>query len=335
MSVQPIRKDLSEFNTLGVTAIAEQYIEIENKTQLSEVIDFTKTTNREIRVLGGGSNLILSPDLPYLVINNVTKGVEILSEDQDFALVSVNAGEVWHDFVEWSVSMNLSGIENLALIPGHVGASPVQNIGAYGVEVGDLIVSVKAYDFENNQWSLFSAEECDFGYRDSIFKKHENRYFITEVVFKLSKHFIPNLNYGPLESLRNKVDLCVTDVFNEVISIRTAKLPDPDHIPNAGSFFKNPIVEGQQRAEILKNFPNLVSFKYESGFKLAAGWLIDQAGLKGSSGPDGVGCYVEQALVLVNPNRASAESVLLWADHVREKVKLKFGVELDIEPRIW
>jgi UDP-N-acetylmuramate dehydrogenase len=335
MSLQPIRKDLSELNTLGVTAMAEQYAEIQNETQLLEVVEFAKASNKEIRVLGGGSNLILRPELTYLVVNSIAKGISIVSEDHHFAVVSASAGEVWSDFVDWAVRNNLSGIENLALIPGNVGASPVQNIGAYGVEVGDVIESVKAYDFESNQWLSFSQVQCDFGYRNSIFKKHENRYFISEVVLKLSKHFDPVLNYGPLAALKAKSDLSLADVFKEVVSIRTAKLPDPAVLPNAGSFFKNPIVDREQREEILNSFPDLVSFEYGSKYKLAAGWLIDQAGLKGRSGPDGVGCYSKQALVLVNPTRADAESVLRWSDYVKQQVKLKFGVELEIEPRIW
>ena len=335
MSLQPIRKDLSELNTLGVTAMAEQYAEIQNETQLLEVVEFAKASKKEIRVLGGGSNLILRRELTYLVVNNVAKGISIVSEDERYAVVSARAGEVWSDFVDWAVSNNLSGIENLALIPGSVGASPVQNIGAYGVEVGDVIESVKAYDFESNQWFLFTKEQCDFGYRNSVFKKYENRYFISEVVFKLSKLFDPVLDYGPLAALKAIPDLSVKDVFKEVVSIRTAKLPDPAVLPNAGSFFKNPIVGRKQREELLNRFPNLVSFEYGSKYKLAAGWLIDQAGLKGRSAPDGVGCYSKQALVLVNPNRADAESVLSWSDYVKQEVKLKFGVDLEIEPRIW
>jgi UDP-N-acetylmuramate dehydrogenase len=286
-------------------------------------------------VLGGGSNLILSKNLPYLVLNYAGKGITTISEDSESVVLSVKAGEVWHEFVEWSVQHNLSGIENLALISGHTGASPVQNIGAYGVEVCDVIECVRAFDFSKDQWVDFTRDECEFAYRDSIFKKYENRFLITEVVFKLSKVFNPILDYGPLVKLKENTNLEVADVFNEIIAVRSAKLPDPDIIPNAGSFFKNPIVDAQQEQIIRKKHPFLVSYPHGSKFKLAAGWLIEQSGLKGRSGDDGVGCFDKQALVLVNPMRADADAVLRWAERVRFEVNKKFGVELEIEPRCW
>ncbi len=326
---------LQSLNTMGVESTARSFVKLTYPSQLPEIVSEAESRQLVIRVLGGGSNVILPACVDALVVFMANKGVEIIAEDDQSVLVKVQAGENWHEFVTWAVSQNFCGIENLALIPGSVGAAPVQNIGAYGVEVGEIVERVAVFDLATKCEAELMPVECEFGYRDSLFKKKENRYLILNVVFRLKKVFSPVLGYGPLARLKQKKNLAVLDVYNEIVNIRTAKLPSPEQLPNAGSFFKNPIVTSDKLTSLLKAYPDLIHFPYLSGHKLAAGWLIDKAGLKGRSGENGVGCYEKQALVVVNPERASAISVMKWASRVAEAVEDKFGVALEVEPRHW
>lgn len=328
-------QSLGSFNTLAIPAEAEYFCRLTDVNQIPELLSQAKTLNRPVRVLGGGSNLILSERVHALVTKVELTGSSVQSEDEDSVLLKVHAGENWHDFVQSCVNQGYFGLENLALIPGTVGASPVQNIGAYGVEVGSCIEQVDAVDLTSGRRVSFKRNECQFAYRDSYFKQHENRYLITAVQFRLSKRFDPVLSYGPLVDLQNEPALTAQDVFDRVVSIRCEKLPDPTQIPNAGSFFKNPIVNESQHNELLKEFPNLVSFAHHGDYKLAAGWLIDQAGFKGKSNQYSVGCYSKQALVIINPEHAPYSAVNEWVGEVGQAVFGKFGVTLEPEPRHW
>ncbi|WP_196157874.1 UDP-N-acetylmuramate dehydrogenase [Reinekea sp. G2M2-21] len=326
---------LQSLNTMSVESNARLFVKLTHPSQLSEIVSAAESHQLPIRVLGGGSNIILPDYVEALVVLMANKGIKIIGEDDQSVVVKVQAGENWHEFVTWAVSQNFFGLENLALIPGSVGAAPVQNIGAYGVEVGEAIERVTVFDLVTNCEAELMPVDCEFGYRDSLFKKEENRYVILNVVFRLEKVFSPVLGYGPLAVLKQKNDLTVLDVYNEVVSIRTEKLPSPEQLPNAGSFFKNPIVTSDKLASLLQAYPDLVHFPYLTEYKLAAGWLIDKAGFKGQSGENGVGCYEKQALVIVNPEHASAVSVMKWASRITEVVEDTFGVALEVEPRHW
>lgn len=328
--------DLAHRNTLGVPSRAEWLAEVPKAEDLPELVRWARERQVPVRVLGGGSNLLLDERVGGLVVDLKMTGREHLHTQSDgrqqwrFA-----AGENWHEVVGFTVGQGLSGLENLALIPGSVGAAPIQNIGAYGVELSDTLVQVEAFDTEALQWIRLSAADCRFGYRDSLFKQQENRYIVTAVELCLSTSFRPQLDYGPLQALRENPDLTPLDVMRAVIAIRQAKLPDPSQLPNAGSFFKNPIVDEGRYQALKVAFPELVAFPAGSRWKLAAGWMIDQCGLKGRSNDAGVGCYEKQALVLVNPNRAGFSQVAAWQARVQQSVRDMFGVGLEIEPRYW
>jgi len=328
-------KDLSNRNTLGVPALARQYVELLEASAVKDIYNYAVANQLPVRILGGGSNLILHSEISALVIAIKNMGRRVLSETSDQVIVKAEAGENWHEFVSWTIEEGLNGLENLALIPGTVGAAPVQNIGAYGVEVGELIDSIEGFDSETMQYLTFSKVDCGFGYRDSLFKRYEGRYLITSVTFALDKHLKSKLDYGPLRELSAVANVNARMIFSKVCEIRAAKLPDPNVIPNAGSFFKNPIVSKKTLSELLQRFPNLVYFPSGTNFKLAAGWLIEQAGFKGEYGEGGVGCYVEQALVIVNPKRGSANNVLAWANSIQKSINTIYGVTLEIEPREW
>jgi len=327
--------DLQNFNTLSVPSRASYFYILSNITEIPDVVNYAEANQLPLRVLGGGSNLILSREINALVLRNEIVGKKILKETSESVLVQVSAGENWHELVSWAVEHGFSGIENLASIPGSVGAAPVQNIGAYGVEVSDSLIEVEAYDVLEKTIKNFTNEECRFGYRDSMFKRLENRFIITSLTLRLHKEFTPQLNYGPLKHLLQRAELTQTQVFNSIVEIRSSKLPDPLNIPNAGSFFKNPIIDSDKLQLLIKAFPTLVHFPFGDDHKVAAGWLIDQAGLKGKSSDEGVGCYAKQALVLVNPKKAGADKVLEWVSHIQQKVRGLFDIDLEIEPREW
>lgn len=327
--------DLSGANTLGVPATASWYAELNDASDLPAMVRWAREQELAVRVLGGGSNLVLNEQVSGLTLKMSIKGKTRVESDSDRLRWRLGAGESWHETVVDLISQGGSGIENLALIPGTVGAAPVQNIGAYGVELADCLHWVEAYDTVEERWRRFSKQDCQFGYRDSVFKQMENRFIITAIELELDREFQPRLSYGPLQSLAGQAGLTARQVMEQVIEIRQSRLPDPAVLPNAGSFFKNPVISTEHYQRLLASHSDLVVFEQPDGWKLAAGWLIDQCGLRGQRSAEGVGCYERQALVLVNPNHASATSILAWQAHVQQAVQARFDVMLEPEPRFW
>ena len=330
--------DLSSYNTLGLRSSANLYTELHNIIDLHNLIQNESVKNEKWHILGGGSNLVLPEQIKGLVIKVANKGRELIQEDSDYWYVKAQAGEVWDEFVQWTLQHGYHGLENLSLIPGTVGAAPIQNIGAYGVEVKDSLFEVTGIDLKTGELKTFSNEECKFSYRDSFFKQEgAGKYLIWDVTFRLPKKVKLHLEYGDMQKEldRQGLDENPENISKAVIAIRTSKLPDPKKIGNAGSFFKNPIVPSSQKDELLKQYPALVTFPATDGkHKLAAGWLIDQCGWKGKKlGP--VGMYEKQALVLVNHGGASAEDVWKLATEVCADVKNRFGVDIEPEPIRW
>ena len=336
MTIDPLPQvDLSAANTLAVPSTAAWCAELTDPRDLPALVRWASARGMAIRALGGGSNLVLNEQVSGLTVKVAIRGKTRVETESDRQRWRLGAGESWHQTVVDLVAQGGSGIENLALIPGTVGAAPVQNIGAYGVELADCLYQVEAYDILEERWRYFTREACQFGYRDSVFKQMENRFIITAVELELNRTFVPKLSYGPLQALATKPDLNAQDVMEAVIAIRQSRLPDPYHLPNAGSFFKNPVISFEQYEALLVQHDDLVVYEQPEGWKLAAGWLIDQCGLRGRHNDDGVGCYERQALVLVNPNRAAASSILDWQAHVQDAVFERFQVLLEPEPRFW
>ena len=333
---QPLSNlSLESRNTFGLPAIAELAYEITSPDQLPGLMAHTLSEGGSWRVLGGGSNVVLPNALSGATLLMNISGREIIDSNDHFTAVAVGAGENWHDFVVWTLEQNLPGLENLALIPGTVGAAPIQNIGAYGAEVANFIGCIEAFDSKEQTFVTLSKSDCRFAYRDSYFKKNPGRYIVTKVVFSLPKAWVPRLTYVDLtKQFADNVTASALEIFNAVCKIRQSKLPDPKVIGSAGSFFQNPIVGATQYETLLAQHQNLVSYPDAAGTrKLAAGWLIDQCGFKGyRSGPAGV--YEKQALVLVNHGGATASDILELASTIQKKVKERFGVELYIEPNV-
>ena len=334
--------DLTPHNTLGLRATASHAVRLQRADSLAADLHQLRTdpalAGLPWLVLGGGSNLVIGHDLRALVLKNELLGRTITARDNDHVFVRAMGGENWHDFVMWTLEQGLSGLENLALIPGCVGASPVQNIGAYGLEVMERIWQVETLDLATGAPRVFSAEECRFSYRDSIFKQEwAGRLLITAVVFRLPARFEARLGYG--EVAREVAELTPTPtpraVAEAVIRIRRAKLPDPAQIGNAGSFFKNPVVPDGSAAALKNSHPALPVYEAGPGMKkLAAGWLIDQAGWKGKRlGPAGM--YEKQALCLVNHGGATGDDVARVSKAVQADVLRIFGVALETEPVTW
>lgn len=327
---------LEPFNTLRLPGQARRYAEIVSASQLVELVRGGKLANDRFFVLGGGSNLLVSGDVDATVLRMCIPGRELVASDDDAHYVRAGAGENWHDFVAWTLEMGWPGLENLALIPGTVGAAPVQNIGAYGLEVCERFASLEAVDLRSGALVSFDHAACCFGYRDSIFKQDAaNRFAITSVTFRLPKRWQAILRYAELAremAARALITPSARQVMDAVIDIRQRKLPDPELIPNAGSFFKNPVISAEQCAELMRFNPDMPHFPQPDGReKLAAAWLIEQCGWKGhAEGP--VGMYVHQALVLVNHGGATGVDVLRLVAAVRRDVVERFGIALEMEP---
>lgn len=334
-----IEKDVSlkPYNTLAVEVAARFFVKVQSLAQLKAALAWAQQHNVEVFLLGGGSNLVLTADLDMLVIHLQLRGIEVLDEDAEYARVEVQAGENWHAFVQWSLAQGYSGLENLSLIPGHIGAAPVQNIGAYGVELKDHLESVLVYDRRTEQTQRLSAEQCQFAYRDSLFKRESGRRVILSVIFKLPKQAHLQLDYGQLRSYlaeQQIVQPTPQDVSRAVCAIRAEKLPDPTLLANTGSFFKNPVVSAEHAQQLQQTYPHLVSFAQSDGqVKLAAGWLIEQAGWKGVRHGD-AGVHAKQALVLVNHGSATGKQILELAAQIQADIRQRFAVELDIEPNV-
>ena len=326
---------LESRNTFGLPAIAELAYEITSPDQLPGLMTHTLSEGGSWRVLGGGSNVVLPNALSGATLLMNISGREIIDSNDYFTAVAVGAGENWHDFVVWTLEQNLPGLENLALIPGTVGAAPIQNIGAYGVEVANFIGRIEAFDSKEQAFVTLSKADCHFAYRDSYFKQNPGRFIVTKVVFNIPKAWLPRLTYADLaKQFSDHSSPSAQEIFTAVCNIRQSKLPDPKIIGNAGSFFQNPIVDTTQHEILLAHHPSLVSYPDTPRTrKLAAGWLVDQCGFKGyRSGPAGV--YEKQALVIVNHGGARANDILELASAIQKKVKERFGVELQIEPNI-
>jgi UDP-N-acetylmuramate dehydrogenase len=332
-----IQTDVSfqPYNTLAVPAMAAYLTRCTSLDQLLSSLDFATQNGLQTVILGEGSNTVFSKDFNGLVILSRLAGIELVSQDADSFLVKVAAGENWHEFVRYSLEQGWFGLQNLALIPGLVGAAPIQNIGAYGVEVKDTIESVEVVDIASREIKTMSAADCGFAYRDSVFKHRlADKCVIISVSFRLSKLATLNLSY-PALAARFNGEPSPTEVFDAVCQIRASKLPMPDDIPNAGSFFKNPIVDRDQFAQLQSDFPALVAYELEEGgAKLAAGWLIEHLGWQEKS-VDAVYIHRDQALVIVNQNLKQGDSVLRLASAIQADVQTAYGVDLEIEPKIY
>lgn len=330
---------LQPYNTFGLPAVAAFYGELNHESDLFEIFRLPEFRRDTVLWLGGGSNILFLQDYPHLVIRLNNQGICEIKRAAGKVWLQAQAGEVWHDFVQYTISLGLSGLENLSLIPGTVGASPVQNIGAYGVEVNQRIDSVRCFDLEKQIFTELSNTDCQFAYRESIFKQAgKGRYVITAVTFCLDEQFTPNLHYGDLAA--TVAQQCphraptAQDVANAVCHIRRSKLPNPGIVGNVGSFYKNPVVEKAQADELLLKHPAMPHYPQADGrVKLAAGWLIDQCGLKDKA-IGGAAVHEQQALVLINRNNARAADVRALSDFICQAVQQKFQVQLSPEP-LW
>lgn len=327
---------LKHRNTFGFDANAELAYEITAPEQIPAVISEITQQKLVWRVLGGGSNVILPSVLPGVTLLMNIIGQEIVSTDDEASFLAVGGGVNWHELVAWTLENDLPGFENLALIPGTVGAAPIQNIGAYGVEIADYIDHIEAFDAKDQAFVTLSKDACHFAYRDSYFKQNPHRFIVTKVVFRIPKKWQARIHYADLaKQFAENSNPSPEDIFLAVCKIRTHKLPNPRVIGNAGSFFQNPIVPHEQYETLLNAHADLVSYPDAPGKrKLAAGWLIDQCGFKGQR-MGSVGVYENQALVLVNHGGGTAQDILGLAKCIQDKVHDKFGVSLQIEPNIF
>jgi UDP-N-acetylmuramate dehydrogenase len=328
---------LKKYNTFGIEAKAKQFVAVHSTEDLKVILEENKAQKKFI--LGGGSNMLLTKDVDALVIHIDLKGKKIIQENEDFVWVESQAGENWHEFVLWTIDQNFGGLENMSLIPGNVGTTPVQNIGAYGTEIKDTFVSCEAMTIENQETKTFIKEDCNFGYRESVFKNEaKNQYVITSVVFKLTKrnHKI-NISYGDItaELAKNNItNPSLKDVSNAVIAIRQSKLPDPKELGNSGSFFKNPILLKSDFEKIHQQFPEMKYFDISNTeVKVPAGWLIEQAGFKGKRFGD-AGIHKNQALVLVNYGNATGQEILNVSKNIQETIFKTFGIHIEAEVNV-
>lgn len=330
---------LKKLNTFGIDVKAKYFSRFDDVDSLAETLYHEAFIYaKEKMILGGGSNILFAKKFDGLVLKNEIGGIEIVSEDAGHVYVKAGAGVNWHQFVMYCIENNLAGAENLSLIPGSVGASPMQNIGAYGVEIKDIFHELEAYSVYQKKVFNFSKSDCEFGYRESIFKhKFRNQVIITSVTYKLNKIPTFNTSYGAIEqelAKQNVHEVSIKTISDAVISIRRSKLPDPAVIGNAGSFFKNPTVPNAQFEKLKAQFPAIVGYTVnENETKLAAGWLIEQCGWKGFRKGD-AGCHEKQALVLVNYGNASGDEILHLSEKIIDSVKITFDVELHREVNI-
>ncbi len=326
---------LKPYNTFGIEAIARQFASFNTADDLAGLLE--EYGNPSL-ILGGGSNILLTKNIGGLVLKNDITGIEKVSEDDNHYYVKAGAGENWHGFVLNCIAANRAGVENLSLIPGNVGASPMQNIGAYGVEIKEVFQSLEAYHLQDKTIVTFSAADCGFGYRESVFKgKYKNQFVILNVTYRLSKKAVYHTSYGAIQEELEKMgvkELSIQAISQAVINIRSSKLPDPKQVGNAGSFFKNPEVPLAQYESLKDSFPAIVGYPLPNGqVKLAAGWMIEQCGWKGYRKGD-AGCHAKQALVLVNYGKATGHDVYALSDAIVTSVEDKFGVTLEREVNI-
>lgn len=341
-----IQKDISlrHFNTFGIDVKAKLFSNFKNADELTELLAQNLPAGKagsELKtlILGGGSNILFTKDYDGLVLKNEIIGIDLLHEDGEYIYVKAGAGENWHRFVLYCIERNWAGVENLSLIPGNVGASPMQNIGAYGVELENVFHSLEAFHLQEKRIHTFTKVDCAFGYRDSSFKnKYKNQFAIVSVTFKLKKHPVFHTSYGAvhLELEKMKInELSIKNISQAVINIRSSKLPDPKTIANAGSFFKNPEVSNVKYEELKSSFPDIIAYPLSGeSMKLAAGWMIEQCGWKGARRGD-AGCHDKQALVLVNYGNSTGKQIYDLSQEIFLSVKEKFNVELEKEVNIF
>ncbi|WP_028470951.1 UDP-N-acetylmuramate dehydrogenase [Neptunomonas japonica] len=336
---------LQASNTLGFSAFAEYFLAVTSEAELVAAIDYAQQNDLAVRVLGGGSNVLMAPQVDGLVIRIDIMGKKVLQEGVANSVLSketvdivVGGGENWHETVAWSVAQSLSGMESMALIPGRVGAAPVQNIGAYGQEMKDIVFKVRAYQLETGRFVELFNDDCGFAYRDSVFKQSPGQFIITEVVLRLSCRQDESIRYAALQSYFIDQGINLPDIkqiFDAVCAVRRSKLPDPDLLGNAGSFFKNPVITQAQFEQLKLQWPSIVAYPENKGFmKLAAGWLIDQCDWKGKR-VGHVGVYEKQALVLVHFGGGDRAELLALASDIQASVLASFCVELEVEPQLF
>jgi UDP-N-acetylmuramate dehydrogenase len=338
---------LKPYNTFGIDARAKYFSAFSDSEQLKELTtpsaaEGLPKARHDSRlttfILGGGSNILFTKDFDGHVLKNDIRGIAKINEDDEYVYVKVGAGENWHQFVLFCIQNNWQGIENLSLIPGNVGASPMQNVGAYGVEIRDVFLELNAFHLHEKITQKFNLADCEFGYRESVFKrKYKDQFVILDVTYRLNKIPGYNTSYGAVEKELEQMkvwDLSIAAISQAIINIRTSKLPDPVMIGNAGSFFKNPAVSKEKFEDLKTQFQNIVGYENSDGtIKLAAGWLIEQCGWKGFRKGD-AGCYEKQALVLVNYGKATGEEIYDLSEEILRSVRNKFGVDLEREVNI-
>jgi UDP-N-acetylmuramate dehydrogenase len=329
---------LKLYNTFGIDVTARYFATFENVTELEEILNSKLQTSNSKLILGGGSNILFTKDYSGIVLKNDIKGIEMVQEDDEFIYIKAGAGENWHQFVLHCVQNNYAGVENLSLIPGNVGASPMQNIGAYGVEIKDVFYELEAVHLQDKTIQKFGLEDCSFGYRESVFKnKYKNQFIITSVTYRLNKKPSFNTSYGAINQeleIMGVKNPSIQAISQAIINIRTSKLPDPKDLGNAGSFFKNPVISNEQFNALKQAFPNVIAFPSGAQHtKLAAGWLIEQCGWKGYRKGD-AGCFPKQALVLVNYGNATGKEIFDLSEEIIHSVKKKFSLVLEREVNI-
>jgi UDP-N-acetylmuramate dehydrogenase len=334
LQVQP-QVSLKPFNSFGVDVRAQLFAEAHSDADVREALAYATAHGVPLLVIGGGSNLLLTADIPALVLRMVTRGIRVISDDGSRVVIEAEAGEPWHPFVQHTLALGFSGLENLSLIPGTVGAAPMQNIGAYGVEIKDVFAGLTALDRQTGELRDFTLEECNFAYRDSLFKQQPGRWLILRVRFMLNRVAHLHLEYGPVRQRLSEQGIeqpTPSDVSRAICSIRSEKLPDPAVLGNAGSFFKNPLVSAATVAQIKAQHPDVVAYAQPDGqMKLAAGWLIERAGWKGFREAD-AGVHKLQALVLVNYGTATGLQLFDLAQRIQKDIAERFNVELEMEP---
>lgn len=329
---------LKPYNTFGIDVKARYFTQAHSDDEVREALALARQRELRVQVIGGGSNLLLTRDIDALVLHMASRGQCVLSDDGKRVVVEAQAGEPWHPFVQWSLAQGYCGLENLSLIPGTVGAAPMQNVGAYGVEIKDVFAGLTALDRQTGELRDFSLEECAFGYRDSVFKRNPGRWLILRVRFALSHDLQAHLDYGPVRQRLAEQGVeqpTAQSISDAICSIRREKLPDPAELGNAGSFFKNPVVSAELVDSIRSQYPGVVAYPQAGGqVKLAAGWLIEQAGWKGYRDGD-AGVHRLQSLVLVNYGQASGAQVHALAQRIQADILQRFGVELEMEPNLY
>lgn len=325
---------LLPYNTFGIDKIARYFVQATSEKEIQTALEFAEDKSIPVIVLGGGSNILLTQDLQALVLKIEIKGIKLISEDEENVFVEVGAGENWHEFVLHSIHHNWAGVENLSLIPGTVGASPMQNIGAYGIEIKEVFHQLKAINRKTKKTEVFNWEDCKFGYRESVFKnKLKDQYIITQVVFRLAKNPVFHTEYGAIQETLEQMGIAspsIKLISDAVIQIRQSKLPDPKEIGNAGSFFKNPTISKNHYIKIKDSYPGVPGYPTEEGIKVPAAWLIEQAGWKGKTFGN-IGVHTKQPLVLVNYGGGDGNAIKELSQQIQKSVHQKFGILLHPE----